>query len=154
MTTISPESPPRAAAHLFLLGPFGREHDNLQAALGWALRPEADAAHRLAGLRLAAALAFFWYTRGYGREGRRWLGQALALAPAGAPAQAAAKAHAAAGTMAWLLGDFDVAVAHHQAALAGYRSSEDDRGAAWALGNLAVCVNDQAEHDRALKLYA
>ena len=65
------------------------EHDNLRAALGWLLdrddkhRPGgADAAaEREAGLRLAAALGYFWGQRGYFAEGRRWLEEALARAP-------------------------------------------------------------------------
>jgi DNA-binding CsgD family transcriptional regulator/tetratricopeptide (TPR) repeat protein len=39
------------------------------------------AAEREAGLRLAAALGYFWYVRGYHMEGRRWLEEALARAP-------------------------------------------------------------------------
>ena len=54
-----------------------REHDNLRAALGWS-RETGD--HDTL-LRLAGALAFFWYYRGYLNEGRRWLDQALADAP-------------------------------------------------------------------------
>lgn len=51
-----------------------REHDNLRAALTWALESkQADA-----GLRLAGGLAFFWYVRGYARETIGWLEQALA----------------------------------------------------------------------------
>ncbi len=131
-----------------------REHDNLQTALGWALGPRADASRRLAGLRLAAALETYWHTRGHAREGRHWLETALLTAPVDTPTSLLAKAHAAAGTMAWLLGDFDAAVAHHQAALADYRSIGDSRGAAWALGNLAVCTNEQGEHLAALPRYA
>lgn len=136
------------------LARLAREHDNLRAALAWALAAGADAARRLAGLRLAAALEIFWYTLGSGREGQRWLEAALAHAPADAPVAVIARAHAAAGTMAWLLDNFDAAVAQHQAALAGYRSIGDSRGAAWALSNLAVCVNEQSDPGRALALYA
>jgi len=130
-----------------------RERANLRRALAWALATDADAARRLAGLRLAAALELFWYTRGGGREGRHWLAEALARAPADAPPEAIAQAHAAAGTMAWLLGDFDAAAAHHAAALPGFRAVGDDRGAAWALGNLAVCANEQGDTGRALAMY-
>lgn len=50
------------------------EHDNLRAALRWALETgEAETA-----LRLVAALWQFWLARGYLREGRRWLDEALA----------------------------------------------------------------------------
>src|SRR6266545_2381648 len=50
-----------------------REHDNLRAALQWALdNQETDAA-----LRLAAALGEFWWPRGYVKEGRLWLTKVL-----------------------------------------------------------------------------
>jgi predicted ATPase/DNA-binding SARP family transcriptional activator len=140
------------------LAQLEREQDNLRNALAWALAADADAVgqmadRRLAGLRLAAALELFWYTRGYGREGRRWLAEALARAPADTPPAVAARAHAAAGTMAWLLGDFGAAATHHETALAGYRAVGDDRGAAWALGNLGVCANERGDHGAALVMY-
>jgi non-specific serine/threonine protein kinase len=63
-----------------------REQDNLRAALRWSLdqasRDGSDvAAEREAGLRLAAALGYFWYVRGYHTEGVRRLEEALARAP-------------------------------------------------------------------------
>jgi predicted ATPase/DNA-binding CsgD family transcriptional regulator/DNA-binding XRE family transcriptional regulator len=66
-----------------------REHDNLRAALGWLLDRDDQhgpagtdaAAEREEGLRLAAALGYFWGQRGYHAEGRRWLEEALARAP-------------------------------------------------------------------------
>ena len=60
-----------------LLDVIEREHDNLRAALAWS-RETGD--HDTL-LRLAGALAFFWYYRGYLNEGQRWLDQALADAP-------------------------------------------------------------------------
>jgi non-specific serine/threonine protein kinase len=48
------------------------EQDNLRAALSWAIDRDAEL-----GLRLAAALRWFWYWRGHYGEGRRWLDEAL-----------------------------------------------------------------------------
>jgi tetratricopeptide (TPR) repeat protein len=51
------------------------EHDNLRAALKWAIRSgDAEVA-----LRLAASIAHFWELRGYLSEGRSWLQAALSL---------------------------------------------------------------------------
>ena len=50
-----------------------REHDNLRIALAWA----GDMGDHDTLLRLASALASFWYYRGNLNEGRRWLSQAL-----------------------------------------------------------------------------
>ena len=49
------------------------EHDNLRAALTWALASKQIEA----GLRLASALALFWEIRGYVQEGVRWLERLL-----------------------------------------------------------------------------
>jgi predicted ATPase/class 3 adenylate cyclase len=53
------------------------EHDNFRAALEWAV-----ARHPIAGLRLAAALIWFWYLHGHFGEGRRWVERGLAAVPA------------------------------------------------------------------------
>ena len=64
------------------------EHDNLRAALSWALeREEGEPA-----LRLAGALWRFWITRGYYEEGKRWCEGAL-----GKGERAAAQAQVLAG---------------------------------------------------------
>jgi predicted ATPase/DNA-binding CsgD family transcriptional regulator len=52
------------------------EHDNLRAALVWAL----ESKRIEAGLRLAGVLTLFWEIRGYVREGVRWLERLLAEA--------------------------------------------------------------------------
>jgi predicted ATPase/DNA-binding CsgD family transcriptional regulator/DNA-binding XRE family transcriptional regulator len=57
------------------------EHDNLRAALSWLT------AHDPArGLRLAGAMARFWYLRGLVTEGCRWLEDLLAASPERTPA--------------------------------------------------------------------
>ncbi|HEV2067611.1 MAG TPA: tetratricopeptide repeat protein, partial [Thermomicrobiales bacterium] len=59
-----------------------REHDNLRAALAWALeRGDAETAQRLAG-----ELVRFWLVLGYVGEGRDWLERALVLTGPTAPA--------------------------------------------------------------------
>jgi predicted ATPase/DNA-binding XRE family transcriptional regulator len=64
------------------------EQANLRAALRWLLDqdgPDAPA-QREDALRLASALAWFWWTRGYMVEGWRWLEEALRRAPEAVPA--------------------------------------------------------------------
>ncbi|MBV9357343.1 MAG: helix-turn-helix domain-containing protein, partial [Chloroflexi bacterium] len=71
------------------------EHDNLRAALEWALTSDEGAT---TALRLSGALAWFWLDRGYTSEGRRWLDRTLSAA-GGAPA-ARLKALCGAGWLA------------------------------------------------------
>jgi DNA-binding CsgD family transcriptional regulator/tetratricopeptide (TPR) repeat protein len=76
------------------------EHDNMRAALSWALEQE-EAAEL--GLRLAGALWLFWEARGYYGEGHSWLEQVLAR---GSQASAAARIKALEGE-GWLIFDSD-----------------------------------------------
>jgi predicted ATPase/class 3 adenylate cyclase/Tfp pilus assembly protein PilF len=78
------------------------EHDNMRAALSWALeRKEVDVA-----LKLGGALWWFWQTRGYHSEGRRWLEEALAMDGRGSPGSRA-MALVGAGRLASEQGDLD-----------------------------------------------
>ena len=78
------------------------EHDNMRAALSWALeRREAEVS-----LRLGCALWWFWSLRDYYSEGRRWLEAALAIEGRVSPEERA-MALAGVGALAKDQGDYD-----------------------------------------------
>ena len=81
------------------------EHGNLRAALRWSL----ENGDPQTALRLAGAIFWFWFHRGYWREGRGWLEEALTLPCASAPTAARADALTGLGILAWLQGDHDAA---------------------------------------------
>lgn len=98
----------RGARQLAWYSRLERERDNLRAALHWLVidtSVDATAEGSEAGLRLATALGWFWWTRGYIREGARWLGAALARAP-DAPTPLRARAMRQMGVMIAYAGDF------------------------------------------------
>jgi predicted ATPase/class 3 adenylate cyclase/DNA-binding XRE family transcriptional regulator len=124
------------------LGRLERDHDNFRAALAWA-REHGEVE---VGLRLAASLGPFWYTRGYFTEGRGWVEELLALAAqvagagddggagalgvAGASAAARAKALGAACNFALRQGNDERAQEAAEEALALARGQQ----AGWAEG--------------------
>ncbi len=116
------------------------EHDNLRAALGWALESQQVEA----GLRLAGALWRFWYIRGGMVEGRRWLEQMLEYSGAVSPASRA-KALAGAGWIASAQCDYAVATRFTEQALALQRELKDTRSIAVLLNGLGVIASDQGD---------
>ena len=96
------------------------EHDNLRAALAWAIGRR-DAA---TALLLAGAPWWFWAMRGFLAEGHGWLTQALAL-PDGEPSVPRAKAITAAGMVAWARGEVDRADELLERSVALWRSIGD-----------------------------
>src|SRR5215210_2414060 len=88
------------------LNQLEQEHDNMRAALSWAIgHEEAELA-----LRLGGALRWFWNMGGYYGEGRSWLEAALAR-DGWAPAHARAKVLEGVGWLANQQGDLDRAEA-------------------------------------------
>jgi predicted ATPase/class 3 adenylate cyclase len=126
---------------------LGVEHDNLRAALAWAVgREEAEM-----GLRLAGALARFWDDRGYLSEGRAWLAAALAR-PQAPPTLARAKALNSLGNLAASQGD-DVAVQILlNESLALFRVLGDRRGSAATLVNMGIAAWRHGDYARATAL--
>jgi DNA-binding NarL/FixJ family response regulator len=102
------------------------EHDNLRAALSWALNAEQT---ELA-LRLAASLYRFWRLRGYVHEARRWLAHALhAPSEIGRESKAfqfgRARALNASGVLARDAGDFVEARSQQAASVALFETLGD-----------------------------
>jgi predicted ATPase/transcriptional regulator with XRE-family HTH domain len=124
------------------------EHDNLRAALTWAISDrDAEAA-----LGIGGALYRFWATQGYYEEGRRWLETALALAP---DARTAPRGHAllGAGVMAFFQGGYDQAERYWQESLSLFRELGDTTGIAYSYGNLGLVADAQGDYERAIASY-
>jgi predicted ATPase/class 3 adenylate cyclase len=121
------------------LNRFEHEHDNIQAALQWAL--EAGELER--GADAAAATWRFWQQRGYLSVGRGWLER---LISASGPHETAtlAKAHLAAGSIAYYQGDNETTDQQYRKALAIYEVVGDRHGIAEAVYNLAFVPRPDA----------
>lgn len=132
-----------------------KEHENVRAALEWLLKQaekmdgrgeqhrdqpgqSGQSEHREKigwaeqALRLCGALYWFWYIRGYIREGRTYLERALKFRESAAPL-VRAKALAAAGDLAFYQDDFDRAEILGCESLTLFRELEDTHGTAAAL---------------------
>jgi predicted ATPase/DNA-binding NarL/FixJ family response regulator len=119
-----------------------REHDNLRAALRWAVKHDEVET----GLRLGAALWRFWYVHGHLSEGQRWL-EALLSHANGASPWARAKALTAAGNLALARGLYEQARAFQREGLALWRELGDRSNIAtalYSLGRVAHRTGDYA----------
>jgi predicted ATPase/class 3 adenylate cyclase len=121
------------------------EHDNLRAALSRSL--EGEGLEEL-GLRLANALSYFWFVRGYWSEGRGWLEEALAKNAAAQP-EARAKALRVLAALVVEQGDFGQAETSAEEALALYRGLGDQKGVADSLCELGWASLYRADYERA-----
>jgi non-specific serine/threonine protein kinase len=124
-----------------------QEHDNVRAALTWA----AERGRTDLELRLATALAPFWWVRGYLGEGRRSLEGAL-LRGAGAPSSLRVRAVGRCGWLAHGQGAFDRALELHEECLRLGRGLGDARQVAQSLTNLGIVAKLQGQQARAASL--
>jgi tetratricopeptide (TPR) repeat protein len=111
-----------------------REHDNISAALDWAV---ASGATDLA-LRLSAGAWRFWQARGHLHEARNRLDQALAME--GGEPRYRAKSVEALGGILWWLSEMDQVVGVYAQALEMQRELGDPKEIANALYNVALSV--------------
>jgi predicted ATPase/Tfp pilus assembly protein PilF len=126
------------------------EHDNIRAALAWSATANGEASQ---GLRLAAALWWFWEVRGYISEGRNWLSSLLNATARADPSATRAKALNGAGILARDQGEYGVSQALHEQSLAIFREVGDRRGVAASLNNLANVLQHKAGYAAARALH-
>jgi non-specific serine/threonine protein kinase len=124
------------------------EHDNLRAALGWAIECQRPTA---IGIRLAGSLWRFWWMHGHYHEGRSWL-EALVAQGVGSEAERA-KALYGAGSLATEQGDYEPAVALLEDALAAARSARNATVVTLALTDLGNIARQQGAYKRATELH-
>jgi len=125
------------------------DHDNLRAALAWAL--ESDQTEE-AGLRMAKALGRFWYGRGYFVEGRQWLERVLDEAESNS-SLLRMRALGELSLLTLRMGDHETAGIHAEKSLVMARELGDDPGAAWALANLGNIADLEGDRERAREHY-
>jgi predicted ATPase/class 3 adenylate cyclase len=118
------------------------EHDNLRAALKWSMQGGGEPA-----LRLAAALAWFWYIDGHWSEGRKWLEQALALG-GDVRSDTLADALMQAAEHARSQGDYERAKAFAEKGLRISRETDNRKNIAWFLYNLGVVAVHEGDYSR------
>jgi non-specific serine/threonine protein kinase len=104
------------------LARMDEEHDNLRAALAWAIQGDRDLA-----MQLSSAWAPFWLARGHLNEGRDWLAAVLKSPSAVTAGTDGADGLAAAAKVALYQSDFDRARQLGQEGLTGATSSGDLR---------------------------
>ena len=115
------------------------ERDNVRAALAfWLDDPgAADGSAGVDALRLAAAMATYWYQRGMAAEGERWLDAALAAAVQ-PPVEVQARALRMLGVLTEQRREYDRAREVLGRALELYQELGDARGEARSLNSLGV----------------
>jgi len=124
------------------------EHDNVRAALRWAL----ESGEVEVGLRLAGVLWPFWYLRGHVTEGRRWL-EGLLEGPGTVAAVTRAEALRGAAGLASDQGDLPRAEMWCREGLTLYRAIGETRGIADMLNLTGTVAREQGAFERATAFY-
>jgi predicted ATPase/class 3 adenylate cyclase len=129
------------------------DHDNFRAALDFCLQ-DAEPESEATGVRLTAAIYWFWFVRGYLSEGRAYLKAVLERPAAAVEPQVRARALTGAGILAREQGDDTEARTRFTQSLELAREQGDLRGVTGALNNLGMIALDQGDYATASPLYA
>jgi predicted ATPase/DNA-binding SARP family transcriptional activator len=135
-----------AAAPVLAADRLEPDHDNLRAALAWALRHEPKQA-----LRLAVHMGPMWMAGSHFQEGSGWLHAALAAAPA--PTELRAEALRTASGLEIRLGRTGGVTEVGIERVAIFRALGDRRAVAHALDEVGVYEYMASRYDRAERLY-
>lgn len=124
------------------------EQANLRAALAWSLDQEDPEL----GLRLAAALVWFWWIRGHLVEGSEWLERAL-MRSSKDRSGLRSKLLDGAGKLARTQGHLDRAAAFHDESLCLATYLNDDTAKTRALAGLAMVAEARGDIEQATILF-
>ncbi|MGI8477768.1 MAG: ATP-binding protein, partial [Thermomicrobiales bacterium] len=127
---------------------FERDQDNLRVALRWAIEERAT---RTAA-RIGSSLGRWWLLRGHLTEGRRWIGEVLALDPDAVTAERATTLTVM-GALAEDQGDHTAAIAAHGESLAIAEALSDDYGIARATNNIGLVRLGQGDYAAATRQF-
>lgn len=125
------------------------ELDNLRAALEWSL----GEGRAEKGLRLAAALTWFWETRGNLSEGRERISSVLVQSQHLERTAARGKAFSGGAMLAYRQSDYLVARTWANQALEVFRELGDKRGIAEAQSVLGYIAEEEGDYDTPASLY-
>jgi len=129
-------------------GELDAEHDNLRAALQWAL----DNDRVEEGLQLAVTLGGFWWWRGHTSEGRLWISRLIQRSQ-GVPPALRAEAFDEAGRLAWGQGDFETAENNYRESLKLRRQLNDTHAIATSYELLGNVYHARGQYDAARDFY-
>ena len=139
------------AAQQTTLERLDQDHDNLRAALTWAL----DSRNVEAAARLAGSLSRFWGLRGHLSEGRMWLDKVLVQMDAEQPQAVSiprARALLGAGALAWRQGDYTSALSAMETSLAIFQTLRDAGETRRTLRVIATVESSRGNDARAIDL--
>lgn len=136
----------KGTEQLIWLRRLDREQENLRATFNWLISHEE--AEKV--LRFCSALWRFWETRGYWREGRRWLKAALALPEAEKQTAVRARALSMAGLLAALMGEIPEADQLLSESMILFKDVGDEIGVAHALSLLGGVFFYKGDPDAAV----
>jgi len=118
------------------------EIDNLRAALAWC---QSAAGGAELGLRLASALDWFWFSRGYWSEAQGWLQSALGHPQAARYPHALAQALESLGTILVLRGDYGSGQVQLARSLRLFRELDERPMVAWLLNRLGWAAREHGD---------